>query len=268
VLDAALSEGQLSMEEHRQRVNGATRATTLGELQSLVSDLQIHRAPVQLPKLQSPARWGMWIAVAAVLALLVAGIAWGVWGSSSSPSSSPSKAASATSATSDGNGRAGATMSTTPATPPQSPPQLLTLGGLTGFLAQMRQKFGDAMGYELTVYPEYAVVTRPDSANAHKTVMWYYSNLGWMNLGNMPPPLNTAVGDLSKFDVQAVLGVLRDAPQTLHVNDATETYIIIDSGLDGSLTLDIHASNPDTNNGGYLRVAPDGTAKDVHPAGS
>jgi hypothetical protein len=46
VLDTALSEGQLSMEEHRQRVSAATNATTLGELQSLVSDLQTSNAPV------------------------------------------------------------------------------------------------------------------------------------------------------------------------------------------------------------------------------
>jgi hypothetical protein len=39
-LDGALAERQLSMEEHRQRVGAATNATTLGELQSLVTDLQ------------------------------------------------------------------------------------------------------------------------------------------------------------------------------------------------------------------------------------
>jgi hypothetical protein len=57
VLDPALSEGQLSMEEHRQRVSAATNATTLGELQSLVSDLQTSDAPVQLPPLESPSRF-------------------------------------------------------------------------------------------------------------------------------------------------------------------------------------------------------------------
>src|SRR6185312_12500534 len=41
VLDHAPSEGQLSMEEHRQRVSAATNATTLGDLQSLVTDLQM-----------------------------------------------------------------------------------------------------------------------------------------------------------------------------------------------------------------------------------
>jgi hypothetical protein len=32
MLDTALGEGQLSMEEHRQRVGAATNAATLGEL--------------------------------------------------------------------------------------------------------------------------------------------------------------------------------------------------------------------------------------------
>src|SRR6202030_3912572 len=46
VLDDALSDGERSMEEHRERVSAATTATTLGELQSLVSDLQTSGAPV------------------------------------------------------------------------------------------------------------------------------------------------------------------------------------------------------------------------------
>src|SRR5689334_5711494 len=40
VLDGALADGQLSMDEHRQRVSDATSAATLGELDSLVVDLQ------------------------------------------------------------------------------------------------------------------------------------------------------------------------------------------------------------------------------------
>ena len=36
VLDTALSEGQLSMSEHGQRVKAATTATTLGDLRALV----------------------------------------------------------------------------------------------------------------------------------------------------------------------------------------------------------------------------------------
>ena len=39
VLDSALADGQLSNEEHRQRVAAATNAATLGQLQALVTDL-------------------------------------------------------------------------------------------------------------------------------------------------------------------------------------------------------------------------------------
>ena len=77
ILDSALADGQLSMEEHRTRVALATGAETLGDLQSLVSDLQTASAPVQLPDLKRRPRfwrqpgagggWGMRAAVAGVL---------------------------------------------------------------------------------------------------------------------------------------------------------------------------------------------------------
>src|ERR1700712_631153 len=77
VLDSALSDGQLSMEEHRTRVATATTAATLGDLQHLVDDLQTENAPVQMPDLSKPSRltsaaggvgtgWGMRVAVAGV----------------------------------------------------------------------------------------------------------------------------------------------------------------------------------------------------------
>lgn len=48
ILDEALNDGELSMEEHRERVVAATEAMTLGDLQSLVTDLQTDK-PLQLP---------------------------------------------------------------------------------------------------------------------------------------------------------------------------------------------------------------------------
>jgi hypothetical protein len=79
VLDAALEDGQLSTEEHRERVSAATKAVTLGELQSLVSDLQIHRPPDQPPKLKMPAGVRrIRIAMPLVVVLLGAGIAFGL----------------------------------------------------------------------------------------------------------------------------------------------------------------------------------------------
>lgn len=88
VLDRALAEGQLSMEEHRQRVSAATNATTLGELQSLVTDLQaanpVH-SPVTRPW-RLPGGRAITAAVAGVLLVLVVAIGWGLSGNDDSPS--------------------------------------------------------------------------------------------------------------------------------------------------------------------------------------
>src|SRR5262249_35130458 len=70
-LDPALSQGQLSMEEHRERVSAATNATTLGELRSLVSDLQTLQ--VATPRGNAWSRPVVWLmVVVGVLAVAAA----------------------------------------------------------------------------------------------------------------------------------------------------------------------------------------------------
>ena len=95
VLDSALGDGQLSMEEHRQRVATATTAATLGDLQALVDDLQTDNAPVQMPNLKpSPFKsaggrarsgWGLRVAVAGVLVVFGVLMGWGLYGNTPSP---------------------------------------------------------------------------------------------------------------------------------------------------------------------------------------
>ena len=132
ILDTALSEGQLSMTEHQQRVKAATSATTLGDLRALVSDLQTGNAPVQLPTLTKPrlkmssagGGWGIRAAVAAVLVLLGMGIGWGLYGNTPSPLNFTSDPG----AKSDG-------VAPVVLTPPR---QLHSLGGINGLLEQMK----------------------------------------------------------------------------------------------------------------------------------
>lgn len=257
VLDAALDDGQLSMEEHRQRVSAATKATTLGELQSLVSDLQIHQAPVQL-KSPSGGRLGgrgIWIAAAAVLLLLGLGIGWGLSGNTASPPN-PSDPGPQT-----GGSPAAAIPSAAPTT---APTQLQSAGGLTGLLEQIRQRFGDTNGYQLLVYPDYAVIFRVDPRNDRRAVSYDFQNGGWIQIpaGMIPP--GTAVADLSKFGVAAVVGALRDAPQALKITDVKLTYLIIQGKPGGSLDMSIYVSDS-ANNGGHIDIAPDGTVKAIYP---
>ena len=82
ILDSALDDGQLSMEEHRQRVSTATNAVTLGDLHALMGDLQTDNASVQLQAVNSPRfrGWGPAVGAFVVSVLLGVGIGWGVYG--------------------------------------------------------------------------------------------------------------------------------------------------------------------------------------------
>ena len=151
ILDSALADGQLSMEEHRTRVALATQPETLGDLQSLISDLQTGNAPVQLPdlkrrpKMPAASRWrlGHTHRHRRRARGVRHGIGWGLYGNTTSPLSFTSDPG----AKSDG----------IPGKVLTPPKQLQSLGGLNGLMEQMRQRFGDTMGYSLVIYPEYAV---------------------------------------------------------------------------------------------------------------
>lgn len=260
ILDTALAEGQLSMTEHEQRVKAATNAATLGDLRALVSDLQTADAPVQLPDLKparlpagSRAGWGMRLAVGTVLVLLGIGIGWGLYGNTSSPLSFTSDPG----AKPDG-------VAPVVLTPPR---QLQSLGGLSGLLEQMRQKFGDTSGYRLVIYPDYASLDRPDPRDDRRKLNYYYR-------GGFGDPRTSAKGgddravDLGKFDAKAVVGVLRGAPETLNIKpgDVKSTYLIIEPARDPTaadiVSVSVYVSSDFGS--GYIALAPDGRVKNIN----
>ncbi|OYN75393.1 DUF1707 SHOCT-like domain-containing protein [Mycolicibacterium sphagni] len=262
ILDTALSEGQLSMAEHEQRVKGATNATTLGDLRALVSDLQTANAPVQLPTLKKPrlpaapgagGTWGIRIAVMAVLIVLGIGIGWGLYGNTPSPLSFTSDPG----AKPDG-------VAPVVLTPPR---QLQSLGGLTGLLEQMKKKFGDTNGYRLVIYPDYASLTRPDPTDDRRELSYTYRG-GWGDPSTSGAGSDTTLVDLAKFDAKAVVGVIRGAPETLNVKpgDVKSTYLIIEPTRDitapGTVSLSVYVSSDFGS--GYIQLNPDGSVKQVN----
>lgn len=266
VLDSALAEGQLSMEEHRQRVSRATNATTLGELQSLVTDLQTANAPVKLPDLtrrpKSPSKlwahpagggWGIRLATAAVLVLFGMGIGWGLYGNTSSPLSFQTDPG----AKSDG----------VPAkvlTPPQ---QLQSMGGLNGLFEQMRQKFGDTLGFEMSIRPDRATLYRPDSAEPRRKLMYDYRG-GWGDpYSTTTVDSDDRVVDLAQFDFEQAIAVLRGAPESLGIkrNDISDTWIDIapsqDPATPDAVNVRLYISSDFGS--GFIDMAPDGAVKQV-----
>ena len=259
VLDSALAEGQLSMEEHRQRVASATTAATLGELQSLVSDLQNANAPVRLPTLKSRLRlpvgagWGLRIATAGVLVLFGVGIGWGLYGNTASPLSFETDPG----AKSDG----------IPAKVLTAPRQLQSLGGLNGLFEQMRQKFGDTTGFAMNIRPDRATLYRPDGDDPRRKLMYDYRG-GWGD-----PYSTSTVGsddrvvDLSKFNLEQTVAILRGAPESLGIKrkDISDTWIDIEPSKDpatpDAVNVRIYVSSEFGS--GFIDLAPDGAIKQV-----
>src|SRR5690606_17743572 len=264
ILDTALDEGQLSMTEHRDRVRLATHATTLGELQELVADLQTTNASVQLPAPTKPvaaAGWGIRAATAAVLVVVGIAIGWGLFGGAGSAPLGSGAGGGAGSAADPGARADG--VDPVVLTPPR---QLHSLGGLTGLLDQMRQRFGDTMGYRLVVYPEYANLTRPDPAEPRRELNYHYRG-GWDDARATPRSGDARLVDLAAFDPATIVGVLRGAPETLGIapDEVTNTYLIFDGGPGegpDALTISVYVSSD--FGGGYIALAGDGTVKRIN----
>jgi hypothetical protein len=263
VLDSALADGQLTMEEHRQRVAEATRAATLGDLQALVSDLQNDKAPVQMPQLKEPLPfrttgdgpgWGLRAAVAVVLVLLGIGIGWGLYGNTSSPLSFETDPG----AKSDG----------IPANVLTPPRQLFSLGGLTGLFEQMRQKFGDSTGYDMTIFSDYASLTRQDPNEPRRALNYSYRG-GWDDPSETSVSSGDRVVDLGAFDIPAMVGIIRGAPETLGIDpaDVKSTHVSIGGSDDmtappEAIEISIYVT-PEFGNSGYIQLGGDGAIKRV-----
>lgn len=261
MLDEALSDGELSMEEHRVRVSTATNAVTLGDLRALVADLQSGpgvlqpSAAMSFVKLTEYRSWAILAAAFVVSVLLGIGIGWGVYGNTGSPLDFTTDPG----ARPDGVGP----MVLTP------PTQLHSVGGLTGLMEQSRKRFGNATGYRLVIYPTYAVLDRPDPSDDRRVLAYTYRG-GWgdptssaKSSADAPLPV-----DLGKFDIPVTVGIMRGAPETLHMkpSDVKTTYLVIEPATDptapGSLSLSVYVSSD--YGGGYIVFAGDGTIKQVN----
>ncbi|WP_319448887.1 MULTISPECIES: DUF1707 domain-containing protein [unclassified Mycobacterium] len=260
ILDGALGDGQLSMEEHRQRVAAATTAATLGDLQSLVGDLQTEQA---LPELKKESRlradgtkraWGIPLAVTAVLVVLGIAIGWGLYGNSTSPLDF----------TTDPGAKPDGVVPVV-VTPPK---ELQSLGGLSGLFAQMRTKFGDTTGYSLSINPDDAYLQRTDPRDDRRVLNYRYQG-GWGDPSEGTKSDGQRVVDLSNFEWPKVMGLVKGAPQTLEMGSQRidDVTINIDPSRD-PLTPDavnIRIAVDGEFGNGTLELAPDGAIKSITP---
>jgi serine/threonine-protein kinase len=140
---------------------------------------------------------------------------------------------------------------------------LQTADGLSGLLDTYRSKFGDTMGFQLVVYPDYAITERVSPKNSHVEQDFMYRDGQWNSWGaDTTASSLDYVADLSAFNVGAVAATLAGAPQALGASDGSKTYLIVEGAEGGGLELAIHSAEPGT---GFMEVNPDGSVKEIHP---
>lgn len=226
LLDTALSDGQLDLAEHRQRIAAATNAVTLGELDELTADLQVAGSPRTPQAPRRGARWKKQLAIVAATVAVLGGIIWIVAADDESP-----PAAGGT----DHEIEASVAPETT--VPPSTedvapividlPRELHTLDGMTALLDEIRKRFGDTIGYELAVFPDDAYLYRVDPADERNKLLYRY-DAGWDDPDPKPRSDDDFVGDLAAFNVSAAVAALNAAPGTLGVDPANVSQIVID----------------------------------------
>lgn len=109
---------------------------------------------------------------------------------------------------------------------------LLTDKGFTDFVKKMKAKFGTTLVDDATIYPEYAYFVIPIKNDPRHTERWSYrgSFEGTPSHGNRAA--DDPLIDLGKVDVKALMAAVGDSKTSLGVKDVNTTYIIFDERQD------------------------------------
>jgi len=141
--------------------------------------------------------------------------------------------------------------------------KLQTADGLNGLLNDIRKKFGDTKGYELVVYPGYAIIDRVDPQDNRVEKSYYYDGNGWSDWGHPSSPMSSeSVVDLSTFDAAGVAATIAKAPQTLTITNPDLSYLIVEGKSGGGTSYRVYTTD---GLSAYMDINADGTVKQVHP---
>ncbi|MGX1808573.1 DUF1707 SHOCT-like domain-containing protein [Nocardia sp. NPDC055321] len=235
LIDSARAAGELSESEHAQRTAAAMRARTFGDLDALISDLQIPRnlvdAPLIRPERRLPRR--RWIAAAGTVA--VAALLGSFFGWVSEP----------------------------------DPPRTARTDGTTGpgfgsFLAAYQAKYGDAPVDDVRLFPEYVSVDRPVDGDRVEDIS--YRDGRFANSTTSSRSGSTESFQLTGIDVRAIAELLAGAVQTLKVPGGRITHVAISrptSATDTSPIVTIYVGNGSAT--AHMEVAFSGEPREVFP---
>lgn len=260
-IEDAYAKGQLNDAERESRTQRALQATTLGELQVLVSDLQPdkslrvpHTSVIQVNQgfrgfsgfSGFNRRIGL---IVASIGIACAGLvgAIGIFASTSVQSHSAS----------------GGSPDSSSVDAPEVKGNLLTVNGLTRLIASANTKFGTAVVSDAVVYSEYASFTVPVAGNPRHTEDWSFRGTfddKARSVGNRGA--DDTLIDLNNVDVNALMDWVKKAGTELNVKDVDTTYLIFDA-RDDKPSMSVYVSNK-FHDTGYASLNLDGSVLYVY----
>lgn len=266
ILDNALADGQLSGEEHRRRVSTAVTATTLGELEPLLADLQVPDDVRPAPVRRRRRRDLILVGAGVAAAIAIVAVAFGGGSEGPAPSSSPIPQPRPETPVAESH-----VVLSTAAAPDTVPPavvkparDLLTVDGLTAVVDSIRGRFGDTMGYELAITTDQAFLARPDPADDQQKMVYPYRG-GWDDPSRRDRSDTDDLTDVAAFDIPATAAAVAAAPATLNIApaDVASTYLDVDYIAEqGGLELLVKITTT-SGSTGYLYLDPAATVKRV-----
>lgn len=267
LLDAGYGEGQLDPSEYESRTAAAMKAKTLGELEALVSDLQIPEHLVEATRVKAPGPMprrpipGRVVAAVVAAALAVVGtLVFATRGDDAAPETTDVAAAQQAPA---------------PAPIPPGEPQPiviepidpLTTDGVREFMRQLEAKFeGDLRVDEVIFYSTYVLVTRMLEDQPHREQDWSF-RAGFATSGDPEArPLDTATVDLADLDVARLGDVITTGPDLVGMPTGRVDHIFVrpDPVTDEPLVTVLFNDNEDRS--GMVDTRLDGSVVDVSPA--
>ncbi|WP_336086334.1 DUF1707 SHOCT-like domain-containing protein [Nocardia sp. SSK8] len=226
VLDAARADGQLDAEEHTALSGLAEDARTLGDLATLVAELQQRPAAPVKPRARRTARL---VTVAAAALVAVAAFAWTVR-DDNPPVPDP--------------GITAEPVSMEPVVIPT--PDLTTGAGFRQFRTDYLAKFGDTLVDEAVLHDEHASVDRRAPDKPTWTVDYTYRGGFDRSTSQLTTRARDAVDiDLALVDATALDTALREAATTVRVPDGKVTHLRIakDSWTGGHPAITVFVRN-------------------------
>ncbi len=261
LLDSDFADGQLDVEVHDLRTDLVADARTLGDLESLTSDLQDATPPRPTTSLPDagvrtePAIRAQRFLAGTLAAAVVAGVAAFWFVARDDADAAPVAAPTAT-----------ADLDALPARVIPTP-DLRTAEGLAQFIGDYRATFGDTVVDVLYVYDDDASVYRALPREANRQARYNY-RYGFTPYGDVETrKIDTPTVDLATIDLTAVTRVLEEAPALVNVPDGEITVISVeDVGYDRGPAIDVHVGN-EYDESGWLRLTPAGGVLETYPFG-